>query len=270
MRSFVSDLWLFLLSALTNWLAYFGGLVAVAIGLLERLTKWKLSLRAYVGLFIGGFLLTAFFTAWRDQRFANQELANQLELSESIRKTTIPNLIGRIKFLGTGRWMDDKEDKDGGTFVVVYATIANSGTPSIVNDLSVALKVERKTDPHELWINASPSEDFYNVKVLKEGKGKEYLTPQLWRQALLQPIPTGGQIAGGDVFIFPKLRCPDCGKCTSCEGKLTNVKLTFTDITGRQYEVSEVEQTLDDKSLPILVGSEVIREADKPKPKGTN
>lgn len=68
MRAVFSDIWFFVYAVITCWQGYAGGLVAVAIRLFERLTKWQLKLRIYVGLFFVLFLLTSFFTVWRDER----------------------------------------------------------------------------------------------------------------------------------------------------------------------------------------------------------
>lgn len=78
MRLFFLDLISFLAAVVTHWQAYAtGGVVAAVVNAFERLTKLRLTKKAYFGLFLVTFLLVAFFLAWRDERTSVRE-ANKI------------------------------------------------------------------------------------------------------------------------------------------------------------------------------------------------
>jgi hypothetical protein len=63
-----SDILVFVSSVLSHWQAYVtGGAITGLVALVERLLDWKMPKWAYAALYIGIFLLVAFFLAWRDQ-----------------------------------------------------------------------------------------------------------------------------------------------------------------------------------------------------------
>src|SRR5215204_1136357 len=67
-RNFISEISLFIYSTLSYWQALAtGGIVTGVVGLIERLSGYHLTKRAYVGLFVGTFLLAAFFLGWREE-----------------------------------------------------------------------------------------------------------------------------------------------------------------------------------------------------------
>lgn len=125
----------------------------MVVGLFERLTKWRLTARAYVGLFIVTFLLVAFFYAWRDEHKVVREAINTAtqkerdinEIKQELKETkrllqvekeqNTPKLVGTIEqVLFTSRPGLPL------TEIFVLMSIRNTGTPSIVEGYSIHLQ----------------------------------------------------------------------------------------------------------------------------------
>jgi hypothetical protein len=64
----LTEIFVFLRAVVSHWQGLVtGGIITALVSLIERLTPWRLSTRAFVGLFLGGYLIVAFFGTWRDQ-----------------------------------------------------------------------------------------------------------------------------------------------------------------------------------------------------------
>jgi hypothetical protein len=95
MPQIISDFFLFIYTTLSYWQAYAtGGVVTGVVGLVERLTKWKLTKRVYLSLFVGVFLFVSFFMGWRDER--EERLRQQAEVSKLLQNK--PQLRGEIQY----------------------------------------------------------------------------------------------------------------------------------------------------------------------------
>jgi hypothetical protein len=71
---FFSDLGLFIFLVLLRWQAYLtGGIIVALLAVTEKVWGFCLSRRAYINVFVIGFLFVAFFLVWRDARLAHQE-----------------------------------------------------------------------------------------------------------------------------------------------------------------------------------------------------
>ena len=80
----MSDFWQFLVAVFWRWQSWLGGTgvggaIVVLVGLYERLANQKMPKQVYIGIFIGAFLLSAFFLAWRDERKKLQEFQDNAD-----------------------------------------------------------------------------------------------------------------------------------------------------------------------------------------------
>ncbi|HKG78892.1 MAG TPA: hypothetical protein VKA78_05720, partial [Pyrinomonadaceae bacterium] len=99
MRNFISEISLFIYSTLSYWQALAtGGIVTGVVGLIERLSGYHLTKRAYVGLFVGTFLLAAFFLGWREEH--RQRLQQEAEVNKML--STNPRLKGDFEYFRVG------------------------------------------------------------------------------------------------------------------------------------------------------------------------
>jgi hypothetical protein len=85
-----NELVIFCVAVVSHWQAYVtGGAVTGIIGVVERLTDWKMPKRAYAAVFLGIFLLVSFFLAWRDQYHeALRVPAQEIQLQDKDRQIT--------------------------------------------------------------------------------------------------------------------------------------------------------------------------------------
>jgi hypothetical protein len=122
----IPDLILFLYTILCYWQGLIsGGLVTAAVVLFERLTKYHLKKRAYVGLFVCGFLFVSCFLAWRDEHRRAMNLA-----FDTVRlKATIEAMsIGSAPMVGS---TTPEHQPDMQSYLMITASIRNAGAESI-------------------------------------------------------------------------------------------------------------------------------------------
>lgn len=63
-----SDFLVFCIAVVSHWQGYItGGAVTALVAVVERLSDWKMSKRAYATVFLGVFLFVSFFLTWRDE-----------------------------------------------------------------------------------------------------------------------------------------------------------------------------------------------------------
>ena len=86
MKHILSEIFPFLESVFAHWQIWLsggglGGIVVLVLALTERLTKWSMSRRAHVGVFIVAFFVCACFLSWVDKddslQAARKDLQNQ-------------------------------------------------------------------------------------------------------------------------------------------------------------------------------------------------
>jgi len=250
MRQFLSDFFSFLYVVLGYWQAFVtGGLLAAIVLLLERFSEYRVKKKPFFAFFILGAMLLAFFLAWRDEHSKLRQLKTQVaELSQDLareRDRNSPNLTGHIGFIGAGDMPDGKT-----TFFIIYATIANTGAPSVVNDVGFSVNIHGQTIKAIRY-----SKGFTNIELSNEDVAKEYEPEQLAELAFDRPIPTGGQIAGLVTFVFPGVRR------SSIDGESLHYSLHYTDVRGGMYQLSESDYKIDrdEDRIPRLMGSKVRR-----------
>jgi hypothetical protein len=127
MPQIISDLFRFIYTTLSYWQAYAtGSVVTGVVGLVERLTKWKLTKRVYLSLFVGVFLFVSFFMGWRDER--EERLRQQAEVSKLLQNK--PQLRGEIQY-----FRSNTVDDGSSVGVVMILGVSNVGTiPSIAEE----------------------------------------------------------------------------------------------------------------------------------------
>lgn len=206
--------------------------------------------KAWIILSVTAVVLTVLWVAIRPAPpLSASELAEEIrkQLPPAVPETT-PHLIGRMKFVGIGDMPDKKT-----MFIIVYATIANAGAPSVVNDISGSVIIQGGQS-----ITVRRSSIRWIIRLLNEGGGKEYHPDNLTELAFDHPIPTGGQIAGAVMFLLP-------GVSMDSLDRSADFSLHFTDVKGTKYKVSDLDPAeFDENELPSLVGSKVLRRL-KPK-----
>jgi Na+/melibiose symporter-like transporter len=117
-REFFSELFLFIYSTLSHWQALVsGGVITALIAVFERLSGYHLKKKTYMGLFVGVFLLVAFFMSWREERergLAAEKDANTVrEESKRARKPLLSANITQV--------MVAARKEDGKPIVTMFA-----------------------------------------------------------------------------------------------------------------------------------------------------
>ncbi len=203
-----------------------GGAVLLLLYFYERMSGIAMPKRMYAALVIGAFLFAAFFTAWRDQyhtALAAMQRVAEIETEKS------PDLKGEIGIVAVA----PAGPKNSNSIVTLFATIKNTGAPSIADSMLVTIKMTngRKVQltplgvpRKELTLSGKPNEP--NVVFQRE----DYLP----EKAISNPIPTGGAVQG---FVW--------GVALGAEqreviNKGTIIVISFKDIQGNDRSIVKV------------------------------
>jgi hypothetical protein len=233
----MSEFLSFIAAVLSYWQAYLtGGIVTGAVGLFERLTRFRLTRRAYVTLFVGVFLFVSFFLAWRDQHKAVQEQANLVEtlrqelgsvkkeLDETKhtlayeREQNTPKLIGTIDLFAVG----DSPDINAAQ-VFVLLRVRNVGAPSIVEGYTLHVKskdLDLQSRPFFIPENWTAHSNTLEVHFTRD---------MVFEDKAAKPIERGGRIAGWLRYVFEGMKAEHLHRIG------TVYTLDFTDVLGNPY-----------------------------------
>jgi hypothetical protein len=168
MGDFFSDLFHFAIAILSYWQAYLtGGLITGVIGMVERLSHYRLTKRGYVGVFVVTFLLVSFFSAWRDERGnveeVNKKIADieaqskkdsekadkKIAELEAIIKKDAPNLVGEITFPPITSIYTYKDGRTS-PLIILLLSIENNGAKTTVVG-GFPLQIKGKTIDMTVW-----------------------------------------------------------------------------------------------------------------------
>ena len=124
----MSEFWEFIKAVFSHWQAYVtGGGITAILQVWERLTGKSLSKRTYAILVMVGFLLVAFFLAWRDQHQALQsimkeksEISRQLSEMKQIPRPTLEDIRPIYEFIASSPY----QDAPYGMKIVVQTNVA--------------------------------------------------------------------------------------------------------------------------------------------------
>ncbi|HET9181530.1 MAG TPA: hypothetical protein VFP59_05305 [Candidatus Angelobacter sp.] len=222
----MQDFWEFLQAVFWHWQSWlggtgFGGAVVVFVALWERFTSRVMRKRMYAAIFIASFLFGAFFLAWRDQYHAAREAQRHLNEVGAVR---VPKLEGSIMFLSIAPARDPSDSVVG-----IFATIDNTGAPSIAKDFRAYLQKPGESRKEGIAIDL-PMDQLVFVDSgghRKIVKTSEYLP----KKAIEQPIPTGGSVPGFMLMLFRGITPKEV------ESPTVDVIFEFKDVTGKPYEV---------------------------------
>jgi hypothetical protein len=153
-------------------------------------------------------------------------------------------LAGTISFVSAAPTGNDID-----TIVFIAATIKNTGAPSIADALSVKIRLNNgKEIPLVALSRPLKNVELYPDKIPRSSTYALFLKEDfLPLKAISQPIATGGAASGWSWGIAKDV------KTTQVLETGTKVILSFTDVTGKNCEISEImkggEGTLIDPSL---------------------
>jgi hypothetical protein len=229
MGDFFSDLFRFIYTILSYWQAYAtGGVIAMAVGLYERLTEKHLSKRVYAGLFVFTFLFAAFFLAWRDEHKAVENLKLEVEQTkkalDSERQNNAPQLSAEIEEIIFGAPQDGNTSR---AFVFILLTIRNTGSPSVATSWWLHLKSKDLdlTIPPTQLPDEFKTTDQNGYPVVFHGKEAIY-------EKAMQPIQRGSIVRGWAGYIVQGVTLK---QLSSSETEYT---VTFFDVIKRPHTVS--------------------------------
>lgn len=121
-----------------------------------------------------------------------------------------------------------------GSIVGITAHITNTGAPSIVKNIELAIEINGKLVQGQFVPFESEGTkfagDIEGSPVVATVKPEDYLV----RNCSSQPIVTGGGITGFHIVFLPNINCDDVVK----EG--TTVIFSFQDVAGARYEFKKV------------------------------
>jgi hypothetical protein len=246
MDEFLSDILAFIVAVVGHWQAYLtGGVAMMIVGFVERLTKWRMTKRGYVGVFVVPFLLVSFFEVWRDEHAALsktrkslaqlQQTLDQNQQESAVTRQTLlqtqqelgryaPDLKGTIDTINAGK----DEDKPDETGITIVANIENAGAPSNVSEYKLSIDIPGK---ERIW----PAPNYLTRGVRLKDVGSEvyrqYETPDALYVKTIQPIQTGGRVPGW-LFWITKDATPDEIMMAG-----TTVTLYFRDVKGKEYSI---------------------------------
>lgn len=246
MGDFFSDLFHFAITILSYWQAYLtGGFITGVIGLVERLSHYRLTRRGYVGVFVVSFLLVSFFSAWRDEHRSVEEAHKKIvdletqfkndrekadkknsDLEEQFKKTT-PHLQGRIASYVTGVY-----DPERLPIVGLFTIVSNTGIPSVAEGWRLDVQTKEVTQSFKASLFMK------NFPIPASGSSPAIvIRPQdMIYEKATNPIPTGGTIRGWLIFALHGLEPSQLQPNT----KLT---LRFRDVLGQESSTSlELEE----------------------------
>jgi hypothetical protein len=145
MGSLFGDIGNFIVAVVSHWQSYVtGGVITGLIGVVERLSEWRMPKWAYASTFLGVFLLVSFFLAWREQYQEAQKLpALESQLQEKDKtiqqlkekppqvQVNIPGQMAYMSSTDIGVVLDSY--RIGGNFVV-STTCKNLSTSVVAED----------------------------------------------------------------------------------------------------------------------------------------
>ncbi len=236
MRSFLSDLGLFLYTIISYWQSYVtGGVVTGAVALFERLSNYRLTKKAYVFVFVFSFLFVAFFFAWRDEHKAVLDAQHQVLVIQDDLRATIQGANemiekrGMVAHLGGKLLTPPGIARNKATFkplVLLTLRIVNSGHDSVVNDYAIEIKTRDGKSGTGKLLPLSPG------GAMMTSSTKKTIFPAENDLALRTaeiPIKSGDQASGVLIFEIDGLTLEDLLQ----DGN--KYKLTFRDFDSVLY-----------------------------------
>ncbi len=227
MRQLFSDVFQFIYTILSYWQALAtGGIVTGVVGLFERLSGYHLTKRAYVALFVGTFLLVAFFMGWREERAGR--LRQEAEINRML--AVKPRLKGDFEYFRIG----PVSGLPSYLGVATIMSISNVGsTPSIADHWNCYLNMETgngvqtvKGEPRAFPEGLEMPRGNNNVPMLFERDDALYV------KAMRTPITPGAKIVGVMFCIFP-----GAGLGNFRTSDANNLTVEFRDVLGERHEV---------------------------------
>src|ERR1043165_2901282 len=226
MRDFFSDIFLFIYSTLGYWQALVsGGVVTALIVVFERLSDYRLNRKTFLGLFVGVFLLVAFFLCWREEHLGR--LRQEAEINRLL--SAKPRLKGSFEFFQMG----DDANSPGYMGVAMVMSIANVGsTPTIADHWSCNLSMVRLdgTDVIKGEVRSFPE-----GLAVPRGSNQPMIFGRddaLYIKTMRTPITPGAKVVGAMFCRFPNA---SLGNLRSSEDNALVV--SFRDVIGEEHQV---------------------------------
>jgi len=242
MGSLFSDIGLFLYTILSYWQSYVtGGVVTGTVYLVERLSGWQLTKRAFAALFVGTFLLVSFFFAWRDQLNATrvaQETQGQLKETVKQEQTVIDQLQAKVRELEKPRrplftgWIENYSAgtaRDGTTVLWVEASIDNApdAAPSIAEGFRLKITMPGVGQTRELFPEWGSGKE---VKMLGFPEDRIYKPEDiLFQKTTLQPVAPGARVSGWLKWSVPGFTRDQVDRLG------TTIEISFGDLAQTVY-----------------------------------
>lgn len=206
-----------------NWLggASLGGLAITIVYLWERFSGKAMSNIWYSLIFIVFFILASSFFVWKDEH-------KKVEQLEKEKDKNTPKLSAEIRSIAISKYGQNNES----SMVVLYATIKNSGSPSIVDHFGILIK----TDGQELLgltVSLLNRPSRYALLMPHNEHIKLTREDYLPTKGLQSPIPCGGSIVGFYSAVISNVKKEDIPPNSI-------VIFIFQDVVGKDYGVTQV------------------------------
>ena len=227
-----SDFVDFIVAVFWRWQSWaggsgFGGAVVVFITLYQQLSGRTMPKRVYIAIVVVGFLVGAFFMAWRDQYHA------ALGARAQLRDLTEPQLILSVDELGVGEMEAAGLTHDRSVCYcqsdeqTAHMRTATAGLYLILAERSSVAKVR-----------VNPSTDLTSRD--QPGSPTKFTMPlsdSLYTKAMERTIERGMKIRGLLIFPSGDVKVPDVQKegipyvlsCQDVNGKTVTFRLAFKD-----------------------------------------
>lgn len=225
MREFASEIFLFIYSTLSYWQALVsGGVITALIAIFERLSGYRLNKKTYVGLFVGVFLVVAFFLGWREERAGR--LRQEAEVNRM--HSTKPRLTGDFEYFRMG----SVPELPSYLGVAMVMSISNVGsTPSIADHWKCYWNMETGTGIETVQGEARAFPE--GLEMPRGGNAPMTFARDdaLYIKTMRSPIAPGAKVMGVMFCRFPQAAL---GNINSSEAN--NIVVEFKDVLGEKHE----------------------------------
>lgn len=217
------DLRGFFTAIFTDWVSLMSGIASVTLTILGVVRKWDAFPRR--ALWVAA--LICFFFA--STRVWTEEHRSRLTAEQHLQDLTIPILSGVINFVSVAPTANQAD-----SIVTLVATLKNSGAPSVADDVSMRIRLKNNREIRLTMMGVQKGDIQLGSDQI--GKSMVMLRPEdyLSAKAIAQPIAKGGAAQGwtwGLARGATKAQVIEPG---------TTIILSFTDVTGKNCEISRV------------------------------
>jgi hypothetical protein len=246
----MSDLLEFLAAVFWRWQGWaggggVGGAVVVIVGIYDRVSGDSLSKQMYIAIFLGAFLLGAFYLAWRDEhQKVSVAQASINDLHAQLADLKNPDF--RIEIQGNSVGLI--EQRPDLSAVTLFVSITNVGAPSVARDWRLAVKRPGIDEPIVAKSIVPPTRG--DVTLGRENDSPLIIaaSEELAAKTAQMPLTRGEARVGYLLYAIEGVP----GAILRAEQ--TRLTLTVSDVHGRRYSAESLRSGKPGLPAPYVPG----------------